>query len=154
MKLEVGMKAPDFTLKDQNEEAHTLSSYQGKPVVLFFYPKDDTPGCTIEVCGFRDDYSQYENFGAVLLGVSVDNTQSHAKFINKFNLPFSLLADTEKEVVNKYGVWGAKKSFGKEYEGIHRVTLIIDRKGEIANIFPKVKPDEHSQEVLAALENL
>lgn len=152
MKLQVGMDSPDFTLLDENEKEHTLSSYRGKNVVLYFYPKDDTPGCTVEACGFRDAYSNYQDIDAVILGVSVDDSTSHQKFIKKFDLPFTLLADTNKEVVNLYDVWGLKKSFGKEYEGIKRVTFIIDKEGKIANIYEKVKPDVHSDEVLSALK--
>lgn len=154
MKLSNGDQAPDFTLVDENEKEHTLSDYRGKPVVLFFYPRDDTPGCTIEVCNFRDDYSAYQGSEVTLLGVSVDSSKSHTKFINKFELPFSLLADTGKEVVNQYGVWKLKKQFGREFEGISRTTFLIDVEGNIAKVFEKVKPDIHSEEVLEAISNL
>jgi len=154
MKLVEGQEAPDFTLLDEKEEPHTLSAYRGKPVVIFFYPRDDTPGCTKEACNFRDDYSAYEKAGAVILGISADDSKSHAKFINKFSLPFTLLADTEKTVVNDYDVWGLKKFMGKEYEGIFRTTFLIDGAGKIARIFENVKPEPHSQEVLDALAAL
>ena len=154
MELEVGMDAPNFTLLDEDEKEHTLSSYKGKAVVLYFYPKDDTPGCTKEACGFRDAYSEYEKLNSVIFGVSADDPKSHAKFIKKFDLPFTLLADTEKEVVNMYNVWGMKQMFGKEYEGIHRVTFIIDKEGKIAKIFENVRPDEHSEEVIEFLKSL
>lgn len=152
--LEVGKKAPDIELEDQGGKTHKLSSYLGKNVVLFFYPKDDTPGCTKEVCNFRDDYSSYKDANVVLLGVSPDDTKSHAKFVNKFDLPFPLLADTKKEVVNAYGVWGAKKMFGKEYKGVFRTTFLIDSEGNIAKIFKNVKPAEHSVEVLKAVSEI
>lgn len=154
MKLQVGMDSPDFTLLDNQEMEHTLSSYKGQNIVLYFYPKDDTPGCTVEACSFRDDYSEYEKVNAVILGVSVDNSKSHQKFIDKFELPFKLLADTEKVVVKMYDVWGLKKNFGREYEGIFRTTFIINKKGKISHIFEKVKPDVHSDQVLLALNQL
>ena len=154
MPIEAGQTAPDFQLADQDGKTHKLSDYGGKPVVLYFYPKDDTPGCTTEACNFRDDYSAYEKAGAVILGVSVDDEKSHAKFVNKYDLPFTLLADVEKEVVNAYGVWGQKKMFGKAYDGIFRTTFLIDKDGEIARVFEKVKPDGHSGEVLAAIQEL
>lgn len=154
MKLQVGMDSPDFTLLDNQEMEYTLSSYKGQNIVLYFYPKDDTPGCTVEACSFRDDYSEYEKVNAVILGVSVDNSKSHQKFIDKFELPFKLLADTEKVVVKMYDVWGLKKNFGREYEGIFRTTFIINKKGKISHIFEKVKPDVHSDQVLLALNQL
>lgn len=154
MSIVEGQAAPDFTLLDENEKSHKLSDYRGKLVVLFFYPRDDTPGCTVEVCNFRDDYSVYEKTGAVLLGVSADDSKSHTKFIKKFDLPFTLLADTEKEVVRSYGVWGKKKFMGKEYEGISRTTFLIDADGKISTIFEKVKPAKHSEEVIAAIKEL
>lgn len=152
--LTEGIQAPDFNLFDQSEIEHSIEKYRGKPIVLFFYPKDETPGCTTEACNFRDDYSAYQDIDAVILGVSVDDTKSHAKFADKYTLPFPLLADTEKEVVNAYGVWGLKKSFGKEYEGIKRTTFLIDAEGNIAKVFKKVKPATHSKEILAALTEL
>ena len=154
VQLKVGDPAPDFVLKDEEGRKHSLSAYQGQPVILYFYPKDDTPGCTTEACNFRDDYSDYEDADVVILGVSADDEASHLKFKEKFNLPFSLLADTDKEVVNKYGVWGTKKMYGKEYEGIHRTTFLIDAEGKIASIFEKVKPSTHSEELLNEIEKL
>jgi len=152
--LKVGDLAPDFVLNDENGYKHSLSAYLGQPVVLYFYPKDDTPGCTTEACNFRDDYSAYEDADVAILGVSVDDEKSHLAFIEKYSLPFTLLADTSKEVVNAYGVWGMKSMYGKEYEGIHRTTFLIDAEGKIARIFEKVKPSTHSAEVLDAIGDL
>jgi peroxiredoxin Q/BCP len=147
----VGQIAPDFTLSDENGDSHTLSDYQGKTVLLYFYPKDDTSGCTTEACNFRDDYSAYQDAGVVILGVSADDEKSHLKFKSKYDLPFTLLADVDKEVVQKYGVWGQKKMYGKEYMGIFRTTFLIDKEGEIIKVFENVKPATHSEEVLAVL---
>jgi peroxiredoxin Q/BCP len=152
--LAEGQQAPDFELKDESGTTHKLSEYQGQPVLLYFYPKDDTPGCTMEACNFRDDYSAYEKAGVVILGVSADDERSHLKFKEKYELPFTLLSDTEKEVVNLYGVWGPKKMYGKEYQGIYRTTFLIDKLGKIAKVFEKVKPASHSEEVLSAVANL
>jgi len=152
--LIVGDLAPDFVLNDENGRKHSLSAYRGQPVVLYFYPKDDTSGCITEACNFRDDYSAYEDEEVAILGVSADDEKSHLKFKEKFQLPFPLLADTNKEVVNKYGVWGKKSMYGKEYEGIHRTTFLIDADGRIAQIFKNVKPSIHSEEVLNAIEDL
>jgi peroxiredoxin Q/BCP len=152
--IKVGMQAPQFTLPDENGTPHSLSDYRGKIVVLYFYPKDDTSGCTTEACNFRDDYSAYEREDVVILGVSADDEQSHLKFKAKYDLPFTLLADTGKEVVNQYGVWGKKKMYGKEYMGIFRTTFIIDNNGKIAKIFENVKPASHSSEVLEAITAL
>ncbi|MFN2144141.1 MAG: thioredoxin-dependent thiol peroxidase [Anaerolineales bacterium] len=146
-----GQKAPDFTLTDENGKSHTLSDYQGKTVLLYFYPKDDTSGCTTEACNFRDDYSAYQDAGVVILGVSADDEQSHLKFKTKYGLPFTLLADVEQKVVNMYGVWGKKKMYGKEYMGIYRTTFLIDEAGKILKVFKDVKPADHSAEVLAVL---
>lgn len=154
MPIESGIVAPDFTLNDQNGVSHTLSSYRGKPIVLFFYPRDNTPGCTIEACNFRDDYSVYEEAGAVIIGVSNDDEKSHIKFITKFDLPYTLLADVEKVVVKKYGVYGPKKFAGREYEGIFRTTFLIDKEGNIAKVFEGVKPKTHSPEVIEAIKSL
>ncbi|MBN2046041.1 MAG: thioredoxin-dependent thiol peroxidase [Anaerolineales bacterium] len=148
---EAGQMAPDFSLKDENGNPHTLSDYQGKVVLLYFYPKDDTSGCTTEACNFRDDYSAYQEAGVVILGVSADDEKSHLKFKTKYDLPFTLLADVEKEVVNLYGVWGTKKMYGREYMGIYRTTFLIDETGKIIKVFENVKPAEHSAEVLAVL---
>lgn len=151
MYLEKGQPAPDFTLPDENGDEHKLSDYQGGHVLLYFYPKDDTPGCTTEACNFRDDYSQYEDAAVTILGVSPDTPASHLKFKEKYQLPFTLLADVDQEVCKLYGVWGPKKSFGKEYEGVHRATYLIDPEGKIQQVFKKVSPANHSAEVLALL---
>lgn len=144
--------APDFKLLDETGETRALSDYRGKPVVLYFYPKDDTPGCTKEACSFRDDYAVYGDAGVVILGVSPDTSKSHAKFKEKYNLPFTLLADEGHAVCELYGVWGLKKFMGREYEGVLRTTFLIDEEGIIKKVFPKVKPEGHSAEVLAALK--
>jgi peroxiredoxin Q/BCP len=154
MPVSAGEPAPTFTLLDENEAERSLSDYRGKPVVLYFYPKDDTPGCTKEACGFRDDYSAYENAGVEILGVSPDSPKSHARFKAKYDLPFHLLADTEKEVLKAYDAWGLKKSYGREYEGVLRTTFLIDSDGNIAKVFKNVKPAGHSEEILAALQGL
>lgn len=154
VQLKEGEFAPDFVLNDEAGRKHSLAAYQGQPVILYFYPKDDTPGCTTEACNFRDDYSAYEDSDVVILGVSTDDEASHLKFKEKFNLPFSLLADINKEVVNKYGVWGKKSMYGREYEGIHRTTFLIDHEGKIARIFEKVKPSTHSEELLNEIAKL
>lgn len=143
--------APDFTLPDQNGTLHTLSSYRGRPVVLYFYPKDDTPGCTKEACNFRDDYQEYQKAGVVILGVSPDSVKSHTKFASKYELPFTLLADENHQVCELYGVWGRKKFMGREYDGVFRTTFLIDAQGKIKKVFENVNPEGHSQEVLAAL---
>lgn len=154
MILKEKTKAPDFSLIDEKGKKVSLSDYLGKPVVLYFYPKDDTPGCTTEACSFRDDYSKYTEAGAVILGVSADSEKSHAKFASKHHLPFPLLVDENHQVCEMYGVWGRKKFLGKEFDGILRTTYLIDAKGMIAKAFEGVKPAEHSAEVLAAIANL
>jgi peroxiredoxin Q/BCP len=154
MPISAGQPAPTFTLLDENGAQRSLSDYRGKPVVLYFYPKDDTPGCTKEACGFRDDYSAYEQSEVEILGVSPDSPKSHARFKAKYDLPFHLLADTEKEVLKAYDAWGLKKSYGREYEGVLRTTFLIDSDGNIAKVFKNVKPAEHSEEILAALQEL
>lgn len=148
--LNEGDIAPDFTTKDQNGNAVKLSDFKGKRVVLYFYPKDDTPGCTKEACSLRDSFDVFEEKGIKILGVSTDDEKSHQKFITKYNLPFDLLADTEKEIVEAYGVWGEKNMYGKKYFGINRTTFLIDEDGRIVKIFKKVKVDEHADEVLEA----
>lgn len=145
--------APVFKLLDETGAPCSLADYLGKPVVLYFYPADDTPGCTKEACSFRDDYGVYEQAGIVILGVSPDSPKSHAKFKAKYNLPFTLLADDGHQVCDLYGVWGNKKLWGREYEGVLRTTFLIDEHGIVKKIFPNVKPDGHSAEVLAALKN-
>ncbi|MBP8858236.1 MAG: thioredoxin-dependent thiol peroxidase [Anaerolineaceae bacterium] len=144
--------APDFTLPDENGLERSLKDYRGKWVVLYFYPKDDTPGCTAEACNFRDDYSAYEKAGVTILGLSKDSPTSHAKFKTKYQLPFSLLADEEHKVADQYGVWGRKKYMGKEYDGMFRTTYLIDPDGKIVKVFENVKPADHSAEVLAAIK--
>lgn len=151
MPIQSGIQAPEFTLLDEDEKVHTLSDYRGRPVVLYFYPKDDTPGCTVEACNFRDDYSDYERSGAVILGVSPDSPKSHLKFKKKYNIPYSLLADEGHKVAELYGVWGRKKFMGREYDGIFRTTFLIDSGGMIKCVFENVKPDGHSKEVLETL---
>ena len=149
--LEIGKKAPDFSLPDHNGVKHKLSDYRGKPVVIYFYPKDDTPGCTKEACSFRDSFVEYKKAGIVVLGISVDNEKSHAKFIDKYNLPFILLSDTDKKVVEKYGVWVEKNMYGKKYWGTARKTFVLDKEGKLLRVFNKVKPDNHASEVLQVL---
>ena len=151
MPIQSGILAPDFSLLDETGVMHKLSDYRGKPVVLYFYPKDDTPGCTTEACNFRDDYSKYENAGVVILGVSPDSPKKHAKFKQKYELPFSLLADEGHQICLLYGVWGPKKMMGREYDGVYRTTFLIDPQGKILRVFENVKPADHSQEVLQAL---
>ncbi len=152
MPISANIPAPDFELPDETGTPRRLSDYRGKPVVLYFYPKDDTPGCTKEACSFRDDYSEYEKAGVVILGISPDSPKSHAKFKEKYNLPFTLLADEEHRVCELYGAWGRKKFMGREYDGVLRTTYLIGPDGTILKVFPDVKPEGHSQEVLAALE--
>jgi len=152
MAISAGGEAPDFTLQDETGTERTLSAYRGAPVVLYFYPKDDTPGCTTEACNFRDDYSAYEQSGVLILGVSPDTPKSHTKFKAKYDLPFSLLADVEHQVCQLYGVWGLKKKMGREYQGVFRTTFLIDKDGKIARVFENVKPADHSGEILEALQ--
>jgi thioredoxin-dependent peroxiredoxin len=147
----VGAPAPDFSLPDETGKSVRLADLQGQPVVLYFYPKDDTPGCTKEACGFRDSYSQFREAGAVIFGVSPDTSKSHARFRAKFDLPFSLLADKDHQVCDLYGVWGQKKMMGREYMGVRRTTFLIGRDGTLLKTFENVRPDEHNQEVLEAL---
>lgn len=152
--IKAGQPAPEFRLADENEKIHTLADYRGQAVLLYFYPKDDTPGCTVEACNFRDDYSAYESAGVVILGVSPDTPKSHAKFKNKYDLPFSLLADEDNALAGAYGVWGEKSMFGKKYMGVLRTTFLIDAEGNVARVFEGVKPDGHSTEVLDAIKAL
>lgn len=151
MPIEEGLIAPDFTLPDETGDERQLSEFRGQPVVLYFYPKDDTPGCTKEACNFRNDYAVYQKAGVVILGVSPDTTKSHIKFIEKNQLPFTLLSDPNHEVCMAYGVWGRKKFMGREYDGVFRTTFVIDKDGKIVKVFKNVKPDGHSTEVLKAL---
>ena len=152
MPLPAGIPAPDFELPDDTNTQRKLSDLHGKNVVLYFYPKDDTPGCTKEACNFRDDYSAYEKAGIVILGISPDSVQSHVKFKKKFQLPFPLLADEEHKVCDLYQVWGPKKFMGREYQGVLRTTFLIDENGKIVKVFENVRPAEHSTEVLSALD--
>ncbi|OGN07974.1 MAG: hypothetical protein A3C61_00850 [Candidatus Yanofskybacteria bacterium RIFCSPHIGHO2_02_FULL_39_10] len=146
--MEVGKIAPDFELLDQNGKLHKLSDYRGKTVLLYFYPKDDTPGCTKEACSIRDSQANFKNLTTVVLGVSVDSIKSHKKFAEKYKLPFTLLSDEKKAVVNLYGVWGKKKFMGREYMGTLRSSFLISPDGKIAKIYEKVKPEIHAEEVL------
>jgi len=154
MTLAAGVPAPDFVLLDENKIQRRLSEFKGRPVVLYFYPKDDTPGCTTEACNFRDDYSAYVNADVIILGVSPDSPESHAKFKEKYQIPFTLLADTGHKVCELYGVWGPKKMMGRDYEGVKRTTFLVDLNGRIAKVFENVRPSEHSVEVLAAVKTL
>ena len=149
--LEVGDKAPAFAVSDQNGRKVKLSDFKGRKVVLYFYPKDDTPGCTTEACGIRDSYAEFERRGVAVLGVSTDSEASHRKFVDKFDLPFTLLADTDKKIVEAYGVWGEKKLYGRAYMGTHRVTYLVDEKGRIEAVWPKVSPKTHAADILARL---
>jgi peroxiredoxin Q/BCP len=149
--LKEGDPAPDFSAPASHGATVSLSEFHGKNVILYFYPKDDTPGCTKEACAFRDNFGQFERRGAVILGVSVDSVKAHDKFAEKFKLPFTLVADVDKRIVGAYGVWGEKKFMGRKYLGTHRVTFLIGPDGRIKKIWPLVKPDEHAAEVLAAL---
>jgi thioredoxin-dependent peroxiredoxin len=149
--LREGDPAPDFTLTSDRGEAVTLSSLRGRPVVLYFYPKDDTPGCTTQACGIRDAYGEFERAGAVVLGVSPDDESSHVEFRNKYELPFTLLADEDHAVAEEYGVWGEKKYMGKSYMGINRSTFVIDADGNVKKAMRDVKPATHADDVLAAL---
>jgi len=146
--LTPGTIAPQFSAIDQDGNKHSLSDYKGKKVALYFYPKDDTPGCTKQACSLRDNYSELLSKGVQIFGVSVDDENSHKKFVQKFDLPFPLLADTEKEIVTAYGVWGEKSMYGKKYMGTHRVTYLINEEGIIASVIDKVKVDEHAGQIL------
>jgi peroxiredoxin Q/BCP len=147
--LSTGDKAPDFSAKDQNGNTVSLSDFKGKKVVLYFYPKDNTPGCTKEACNFRDNYALLKKKGYVVLGVSVDSEKSHQKFIEKFELPFTLISDADKQLVTAYGVWGKKKFMGREYMGTARVTFVIDEKGIIEKVIDKVETTDSTAQVLA-----
>jgi peroxiredoxin Q/BCP len=149
--VEEGQEAPDFELKSDAGELVRLSQFRGKPVVLYFYPRDDTPGCTAQACGIRDNYDDFEQRGAVVLGVSPDEESAHVKFKEKYGLPFTLLADPEHEVAEQYGVWGEKTFAGKKYMGVERSTFVIDPEGRIAKVMRRVKPDTHVERVLAEL---
>ena len=154
MPLTKGIPAPDFELLDDTNTPRRLSSFRGKPVILYFYPKDDTPGCTKEACNFRDDYSAYKKAGVIILGVSPDTSHSHARFKAKYQIPFSLLADKDHTVCELYAVWGLKKFMGREHEGVLRTTYVIDARGIITRVFENVRPAEHSAEVLEAIRSV
>ncbi len=154
MPIAADKQAPEFELLDDSGAPRRLSEFRGRPVILYFYPADDTPGCTKEACNFRDDYSAYQKAKVTILGVSPDTVKSHAKFKAKYQLPFPLLADEGHKVCEAYGVWGPKKLMGREYEGVLRTTFLIDADGKIAHTFENVRPSEHSLEVLAALKSL
>lgn len=150
----VNQKAPDLKLPDQDGKTHSLTDYKGKWVLLYFYPKDDTPGCTKEACSIRDAFPDFRKLKAVVLGVSSDSVKSHKKFVEKYELPFTILADEDKKVVNSYGVWAKKKFMGREYMGTLRTSFLIDPAGKVAKIYEKVKPELHAQEVLEDLKRL
>ena len=151
LKLKAGDVAPGFSVATSGGGKISLADYLGRNVILYFYPRDDTPGCTKEACGFRDQYAEFTKAGAVVLGVSTDTVKAHDKFVAKFKLPFTLLADEDKKIVEAYGVWGQKSFMGRKYLGTHRVTFLIGPDGRIKKIWPQVKPEEHPGEVLAAL---
>ncbi|MGA9777900.1 MAG: thioredoxin-dependent thiol peroxidase [Limisphaerales bacterium] len=151
LKLKEGDAAPDFSAATNGGGRVALADFRSKNVILYFYPKDDTPGCTKEACSFRDQFAEFKKRGGVVLGVSTDPVKSHDKFVEKFKLPFPLLADEDKRMVTAYGVWGEKSFMGRKYLGTHRVTFLIGPDGRIKKIWPRVKPDEHAAEVLAAL---
>lgn len=149
--LKSGVTAPDFSAPTQDGQIITLKNLRGRPVILYFYPRDDTPGCTKEACSFRDHYARLQAHGAVLLGVSADTVKSHAKFATKYTLPFPLLADEDRRVARAFGVWGEKTFMGRKFEGIHRMTFLIGPDGLIKQVWTKVKPETHAAEVLTAL---
>lgn len=150
----VGSPAPRFSLPDQEGVVHTLAEYAGKWVLLYFYPKDDTPGCTIEACALRDQFKDFESIGAVVVGISTDSAASHKKFADTYELPFTLLSDLHKETVGEYGVFGERKFMGKTYVGTSRTSFLIDPSGNIAKVYKKVKPEAHAAEVVADLKEL
>jgi thioredoxin-dependent peroxiredoxin len=150
--LKVGDKAPDFTAKNQDGKEIKLSGFLGKKVILYFYPKDDTPGCTAEACNLRDNYSDLTSRGFEVIGVSPDDEKSHAKFMVKYNLQFNLIADTSKSILKAYGAWGMKNMYGKEYEGVLRTTYVIDEKGIIEKVIDKVNTGDHSKQILSELQ--
>ena len=153
LKLKEGDPAPAFSAVTTTGDRVSLADYKGQNVILYFYPRDDTPGCNKEACAFRDQFAEFTAKQAEVLGVSIDSVKSHQKFTEKFHLPFTLLADEDKSIVQAYGVWGQKSFMGRKYQGTHRVTFLIGPDGRIKRIWPQVKPGEHAQEVLAALSN-
>jgi peroxiredoxin Q/BCP len=151
MKLNIGDKAPDFEGVDQSGKTISLKDYKGKNLILYFYPKDNTPGCTSEACDLRDNYNMWLDKGYDVLGVSPDSQKSHQNFIAKYELPFPLISDTDKKIIKDYGAWGLKKMYGKEYEGLLRTTFVINGEGNIVNIFSKVKTKDHTNQILESL---
>jgi peroxiredoxin Q/BCP len=151
--MKVGDKAPSFSGLNEKGEVVTLSDYKGKKLIIYFYPKDNTPGCTVESCNLRDNYSELQKLGFEILGVSADTASKHNNFINKYDLPFPLLADTEKEIIQSFGVWGEKKFMGKVYDGILRTTFVIDEDGVISHIIDKVKTKTHSEQIIDLTSN-
>ncbi|MBF8280740.1 MAG: hypothetical protein HW383_513 [Candidatus Magasanikbacteria bacterium] len=151
--LKVGVKAPNFSLPDQSGAVHQLKDYAGRWLLLYFYPKDDTPGCTMEACTIRDIWRDFKKMNAAVLGVSADTVKSHKKFAAKFKLPFPILSDEEKKMIKAYKVWGKKKFMGREYMGIRRTSFLINHKGRVAKIYENVKPAEHAAEVLADIKD-
>ena len=151
--LQIGDTIPSFELPDQQGKLVTSSDFVGKPLVIYFYPKDDTPGCTKEACSFRDTFKEYQERGVTVIGISADTPQAHGKFASKYNLPFILLSDTDTSVIKAFGAWGEKKMYGKRYEGIIRSTFVINSQGKIVMVFPKVKVEDHAKEVLTALKD-
>lgn len=149
--LKEGDVAPDFKAKNQEGKDISLSEFKGKKVILFFYPKDNTPGCTAEACNLRDNYSELTSRGFEVIGVSPDSEKSHDKFVGKYNLPYNLVADTEKNILKQYGAWGLKKNYGREYEGVLRTTYVIDESGKIVVVFKKVDTKNHTAQILTAL---
>ncbi|WP_027418058.1 thioredoxin-dependent thiol peroxidase [Crocinitomix catalasitica] len=151
--LKIGDKAPNFAALDENGKEISLKDYNGKKLVIYFYPKDMTPGCTTQSCNLRDNYALLQENGFEILGVSADDEKRHLKFIDKYDLPFSLIADVDKKMINDFGVWGEKKFMGKVYDGIHRTTFVIDEEGTIINVIEKVKTKAHAEQILEELEN-
>jgi thioredoxin-dependent peroxiredoxin len=152
--LEVGQIAPEFSLHDQEGQTRSLAAARGRWVVVYFYPRDDTPGCTKEACAFRDDLPRFEGLNAIVWGVSADDEKAHRKFAAKYDLNFPLLVDPDKAVLEAYGAWVEKSMYGKSYMGVQRITYLIDPEGKVAKAWPKVKPEEHAEEVAAALAEL
>ncbi len=150
--LKTGAKAPDFKLPDQDGKIHSLKDEKGKWVLIYFYPKDDTPGCTVEACTIRDNYPKFKKLGITVFGISADPVKKHAKFAEKYELPFTLLSDEDRTMIKSYGVWGKKKFMGREYEGIFRNSFLINPEGKIAKVYEGVKPAEHAEEVLADMK--